>query len=169
VGLIGCLVVAGQLLVAVGVWFAAGRTSQGSVNTPHLCADTLTASQDCSGDHSCYYLHTFNPPPQSKQTNQQSTGRSGVTAFLDDKVGYPIPIESLVPAVGDWSFRGLSWAQPSVPQLRQLLRRVYSNREEAAAKGAAARARMVERFSPPAIARLLVEEFKRIEALLPQI
>jgi hypothetical protein len=93
--------------------------------------------------------------------------RSGVTAFLDESVGYPIPIDGLVPATGAWWFRGLSWAQPSVAHLRRLMRRVYERRAEAAARGAAARVRMVNRFSPPAVAALLAAELARIEAALP--
>lgn len=63
--------------------------------------------------------------------------------------------------------RGLSWAQPSVPHLRSLMRRVYAHRDEAAARGAAARLRMVERYSPPAIAKVLFAEIERIQASLP--
>jgi hypothetical protein len=63
--------------------------------------------------------------------------------------------------------QGLKWAQPSVQHLRQLMHRVYTHREEAAAKGAAARARMLERYSPDAIADMLVKELKRIEAIVP--
>lgn len=96
-----------------------------------------------------------------------ATNWSGVTAFLDDSVGYPIRVEKLVPAVGDAAFRGLHWAQPSISHLRALMRRVYENREEAAARGAAARGRMIQRYSPPAIARLLLAELRRIEAQLP--
>jgi predicted component of type VI protein secretion system len=47
------------------------------------------------------------------------------------------------------------------------MRRVYTHREEAAAKGAAARARMLERYSPDAIADVLVKHLKRIEAVVP--
>lgn len=100
-----------------------------------------------------------------------STNWSGITAYLDDKVGYPIAVEKLVQIQGGsdivWWFRGQKWAQPSVKHLRQLMRRVYENREEAAAKGAAARALMVEKYSPEAIADILVKEFERIEKLIP--
>ncbi|GBF92030.1 hypothetical protein Rsub_04377 [Raphidocelis subcapitata] len=102
-------------------------------------------------------------------TNWQVGGWSGVTAFLDESVGYPLPIDGLAPASGEWWFRGLNWARPSVRHLRALMRRVVERREEAAARGAAARARMVERYSPPAIARLLLSEIRRIEALLPEV
>lgn len=72
-----------------------------------------------------------------------------------------------MPAVGDWSMRGLSWAQPSVQHLRALMRHVFIHRDEAAARGAAARARMVERYSPPAIAKVLFSELQRIQAAMP--
>ena len=41
-----------------------------------------------------------------------ATNWSGVTAFLDDSVGYPLPIEGLVPAEGDWSM-----VRPGRPRL----------------------------------------------------
>lgn len=100
-----------------------------------------------------------------------STNWSGITAYLDESVGYPIAVEKLVQIQGGsevvWWFRGLHWAQPSVTHLRQLMRRVYENRVEAKAKGAAARQLMVEKYSPEAIADILVKEFQRIERLLP--
>jgi glycosyltransferase involved in cell wall biosynthesis len=99
-----------------------------------------------------------------------ATNWSGVTAYLDETVGYPLPIEDVVPvqaqADSEWWFRGLRWAQPSVKELRKLMRHVYENREEAAAKGAAARQRMVEKYSPPAIAEAVLKEVQRIERLL---
>jgi hypothetical protein len=100
-----------------------------------------------------------------------STNWSGVTAYLDETVGYPIAIDGLVPVAGGdeviWWFHGLKWAQPSVKHLAQLMRHVYMNREEAAAKGAAARARMIERYSPEAIADLVVRELQRIQDKVP--
>jgi glycosyltransferase involved in cell wall biosynthesis len=101
-----------------------------------------------------------------------STNWSGITAYLDDSCGYPIAVDGLVPVSGDgdeviWWFRGLKWAQPSVTHLAQLMRRVYENRAEAAAKGAAGRARMVERYSPAAIADVVVRELQRIQDRVP--
>jgi hypothetical protein len=49
------------------------------------------------------------------------------------------------------------------------MRRVYTHRQEAAAKGAAARARMLERYSPDAIADVVVKELKRINAAVPDM
>ena len=70
-----------------------------------------------------------------------STNWSGVTAYLDEEVGYPLRIDGLVDvgSTGVWWFNGLKWAQPSVAHLQQLMRRVVENPKEARAKGAAGR------------------------------
>jgi hypothetical protein len=47
------------------------------------------------------------------------------------------------------------------------MRHVFNAREEAAAKGAAARQRMLERYSPEAIGQLIAEEAHRINELIP--
>ena len=53
---------------------------------------------------------------------------------------------------GEFSARTL-WAQPSLKHLKQLMRHVFENREEARAKGAAARLYLEENFSPEAVAQ----------------
>ena len=63
-----------------------------------------------------------------------STNWSGISAFLNERVGYPIALDGLVPAEKDGPsfstyFAGMRWAQPSVLHLRQLMRHVYTNRE----------------------------------------
>jgi len=82
-----------------------------------------------------------------------------------------LPWQGLVPVMDNsesaWWFRGLQWAQPSVSHLRRLMRHVFENRQEAATKGAAARRRMVERYSPEVLALRLADEFRRIEGALP--
>ncbi|PNH03657.1 hypothetical protein TSOC_010261 [Tetrabaena socialis] len=100
-----------------------------------------------------------------------ATNWSGITAYLDESVGYPIDVERLT-TVSDnsvWWFRGLKWAQPSVRHTRQLMRRVYSHREEARARGAAGRRRMVERYSPDVLAAELARQLRRIDALIPKL
>jgi glycosyltransferase involved in cell wall biosynthesis len=97
-----------------------------------------------------------------------ATNWSGLTAFLDDTVGYPINIDKLVPLGGGF-FEGLSWAQPSVQHTVQQMQRVFHHRAEAAAKGAAARARMLERYSPEVMADLLVKELQRIQQKLDRL
>lgn len=101
-----------------------------------------------------------------------STNWSGITAYLDEAVGYPLAIDGLVPVSGSdsevlWWFKGLRWAQPSVKHLAQLMRHVYAHRGEAAAKGRAARALMQRKFSPEAIADVLVGHLRRIHEKVP--
>jgi glycosyltransferase involved in cell wall biosynthesis len=101
-----------------------------------------------------------------------ATNWSGVTAFLDESVGYPISVDRLEPAAGpdgEWHLRGLNWARPSVEHLRHLMRRAVSAPAEAAARGAKARVRMVERYSPDAIAKVLLSELERIAARMPSL
>ena len=81
--------------------------------------------------------------------------RSGPTAFLDESVGYPLAYE-LVPVPEDLHLPGHHWAEPSVPHLRTLMRRIYTHHEEARARGMAARQRMLEQFSPEALADAVV-------------
>ena len=99
-----------------------------------------------------------------------ATNWSGITAYLDESVGYPLAVDSISPVQvmsdSEWWFRGLSWAQPSVSHLRQLMRRVYENREEAREKGRAARQRMVDKYSPEPIADVVLKEVLRIQELL---
>ena len=96
-----------------------------------------------------------------------ATNWSGPTAFLDESVGYPLEIEGLVPAPADaGSFAGRRWAQPSVRHLRQLMRRLVERPGQGRARGAAARARMVERYSPEVVARLVAARLEEIDARL---
>lgn len=102
-----------------------------------------------------------------------ATNWSGITAYLDESVGYPLAIDGLVPVGGSegetvWWFRGLRWAQPSVAHLVQLMRRVaVTHRDEAAARGAAARAKMQRLYSPEAIADVLVQQLVRVQDRVP--
>lgn len=87
----------------------------------------------------------------------------------DDTVGYPLPIDGLVEVPPDGgAFAGHRWAQPSVPQLQRLMRHVVEHRQEAAARGRAARRRMVERYAPDVVAEQVAQQLRRIELLLAQ-
>lgn len=61
---------------------------------------------------------------------------------------------------------GQRWAQPSAEHLAQLMQHVVGHRAEAAARGRAARRRMLERYSPEAVAAAAARELRRIDALL---
>ncbi|GAX75853.1 hypothetical protein CEUSTIGMA_g3296.t1 [Chlamydomonas eustigma] len=98
-----------------------------------------------------------------------STNWSGITAFLDEKVGYPIKVDGLVTVQDKDSFlfQGLKWAQPSIEHTRVLMRHVYNEREEARQKGIEARRRMVQNFSSDVVAELLLSELIRIDDYIP--
>ena len=49
---------------------------------------------------------------------------------------------------------------------RQVMRRVYTNPEEAAAKGKASRQLMVSKYSPEAVAAAIAVELARINGML---
>ncbi|GBF99162.1 hypothetical protein Rsub_12129 [Raphidocelis subcapitata] len=97
-----------------------------------------------------------------------STNWSGLTEFMSEAVAYPIRIDGLVTVQPDGpgffkAFEGQRWAQPSVAHLTQLLRRVAENRDEARARGAAARAMVLRRFTPAVLAGIVDEHVRRIQ------
>lgn len=85
-----------------------------------------------------------------------ATNWSGPTAFLDETVGYPLEFV-VEPVAAELKMPHHRWAEPSVPHLKQLMRRVFERREEAALRGKAARERMVSQYSPEALAARAVE------------
>ena len=90
---------------------------------------------------------------------------SGNLAFMDDDNSYLVDTE-LQPvsevAAAEWQvFRGLHWGEPSVPQLRAALRRVYEERGEELARGLAGREAVAERCRPELVVQAIVE---RLEA-----
>ena len=90
-----------------------------------------------------------------------ATAWSGPSAYLDETVGYPL--NYTVTAVPDeMDLPGHQWAEPSVAHLRQLMRRVFVERDEARARGAAARQRMLARYSPAALADDVAVELERL-------
>jgi glycosyltransferase involved in cell wall biosynthesis len=65
-----------------------------------------------------------------------ATNWSGMTAFLNDVNGYPLPIKSLVPAPETTAYyRGLRWAEPDEDALVELLRRVARDPDTRRRKG----------------------------------
>jgi glycosyltransferase involved in cell wall biosynthesis len=68
-----------------------------------------------------------------------ATDWSSQCDFMNAENAYPIRVERLVPAVAKCPYyQGFQWAEPSYEHLRQLMRHVYENREEARSKGARA-------------------------------
>ena len=92
-----------------------------------------------------------------------ATNWSGPTEFMTEDNSYPVAVEpDLVPLPPDSHFATHMWSQPSVGHLRARMREVASDPEVASAKGARARLEMVTRFSPAAVARVVVGELGRI-------
>ena len=108
-----------------------------------------------------------------------ATNFSGPTAFLSDSVAYPLAYDGLRAAEDDmlaadpgrgagfnpW-FAGERWAAPSAAHLRRLMRRAVERPDEARAKGRAARALVLRRFSLPVVAARVRSELDRIERKL---
>ncbi len=68
-----------------------------------------------------------------------ATAWSGQTEFLHEGVGYPLAIRGLVAADAKCPYyEGFRWADPDPDDLVAKLRHVFTHREEARAKGAAA-------------------------------
>jgi hypothetical protein len=80
------------------------------------------------------------------------------TEFVHDGISYPLRVKGTIPAVAKCPYyTGFSWADPDPDHLAHLLRHVFENREEAAAKGRAAAAEMRERWTWGHAARRIVE------------
>ncbi len=92
-----------------------------------------------------------------------ATRWSGQMDFLRDENSYLIDIEGLVPASAEEEiFAGHQWAQPSLEHLQQLMRRAFTNRDEALARGRQGRRDMVANWDWSVMAPLWVNEFRRL-------
>lgn len=96
-----------------------------------------------------------------------ATNATGPTAFLDETVGYPLDA-TRVPVPDEMQLPGHTWAEPSVKHLRALMRHVYTEPEEARARGARARERMAKAFSPAALAAEVEGHLTRIARTLSE-
>lgn len=98
-----------------------------------------------------------------------ATNWSANTEFMSDETGYLIDYE-LVEARGLepelWHYKGHRWANPSENHLRSLMRRVYSNPDEARAKGKAARQHMAANYSREAVAEIIVRRLNAAERVI---
>lgn len=90
-----------------------------------------------------------------------ATNWSGPTEYLTEENSYPLPVDRMSEVMQE-PFKGHLWAEPSVDKLRNLMRHVMSNLEEAKAKGNQAREDMINRFSPEIVAGLVTDHMQRI-------
>ena len=91
-----------------------------------------------------------------------ATNWSGTTEFMNQANSYPLKISGLV-EIEDGPFQGHKWAEPSVDHLRQLMRHVQANREEAKAKGKVARKDMLEKYCMKCLNAQVGRRLRQIE------
>ena len=100
-----------------------------------------------------------------------ATRWGGQLDFLDETNSYLIDVEGILPTPANLDleiFAGHRWAEPSVEHLRQLMRRVATRPEEAAARARKGRRDMVEQWDGKRIAALFAGEFARqLDAVSP--
>mmetsp|Transcript_28331 Transcript_28331/g.45893 ORF Transcript_28331/g.45893 Transcript_28331/m.45893 type:complete len:1586 (+) Transcript_28331:134-4891(+) len=91
----------------------------------------------------------------------------GNTEFMNDDVAYMIDVEKMVPSDSSevW-LQGFKWAQPSVKHLRQIMRTVFSNPEEARKTGRRGRRWVKTYFSVEAVGEEIAKHLQRIEQLV---
>jgi GT2 family glycosyltransferase len=80
------------------------------------------------------------------------------TEFVNDRISYPLRVKGTIKAVAKCPYyAGFSWADPDPDHLAYLLRHVFENRDEAAAKGREAAVEMREKWTWRHAARRIVE------------
>jgi glycosyltransferase involved in cell wall biosynthesis len=94
-----------------------------------------------------------------------ATRWSGQMEFLNDENGYLVELEGVVeaPANVDMEYYAEHrWAEPSVDDLRQKMRRVMTHREEAQARAQRGRETMLRSFDWDVVIPQWVNEFRRL-------
>jgi GT2 family glycosyltransferase len=85
--------------------------------------------------------------------------------FFHSGIGYPLRVRRLVPARAKCPYYdGFRWAEPDAEHLRQLLRQIYEQRDEARARGQVAAREMAARWTWKAAAQRIVERLTAIAA-----
>jgi glycosyltransferase involved in cell wall biosynthesis len=95
-----------------------------------------------------------------------STDWSAHTEFMNENNAYPLRVAELIPARAKCPYyEGFHWAQPEEEHLVSLMRHVYENREEAAAKGAAASEEVLRRWTWREAARRIKDRLVQIHSV----
>jgi glycosyltransferase involved in cell wall biosynthesis len=98
-----------------------------------------------------------------------ATNWSGPTEFLNERNGYPIPIERLERVEEHGPLSDHLWARPNVTALSEIMQRVYHNRTEALTRAKQARKDMVNKYCISCVNKYLMQEFRTIQRrLLPR-
>ena len=92
-----------------------------------------------------------------------TTRWGGPLEFLNDEISYLIDIEGLVPVpLGEPVVAGHLWASPSLDHLRQLMREVYVNAEEARKRSQKGRQKIAQNWDWSAVFPRWEQEFRRL-------
>ena len=93
-----------------------------------------------------------------------ATDWGGHDGFVDDAICYPLRIRGTVQAVSFCPYYdGFSWAEPDAEHLRELLRHIWRNREEARGRGSKAAEVVRSRWTWHHTAQLIRRRLERIE------
>jgi len=93
-----------------------------------------------------------------------ATGYSGNLDFMDDDIAYLVPwTRGSVPGGCKPYPEGAKWAEPDIAMAAEIMRYVFDHPEEAAAKGARARERMLREYTVDARAAFIKERFSTIQ------
>lgn len=92
-----------------------------------------------------------------------ATDFSGNTEFMNHANSYLVPIAYSVPYEGDEWFQGLHHGVIDVDALRYTLTHVFEHRELARARGALGRKTMENKFTPAAVADIIIRQVQKIE------
>ena len=101
-----------------------------------------------------------------------ATAWSGLTAFHNEQVGYPLPYQLVpVPAAGAREipiYAGHCWADPDTGALQRQLQQLVNEPEAAREKGRAAQKAITDQYSRPAVTAILREELARCRLLIKE-
>ncbi|XP_031478941.1 uncharacterized protein LOC116249807 [Nymphaea colorata] len=86
-----------------------------------------------------------------------ATNWSGPTEYMTEQNSYPLPVDHMG-EVTEGPFSGHLWAEPSVDDLRILMRKVVKEPDEARERSKQAREDMVRRFSPEIVAEFVMHQ-----------
>jgi glycosyltransferase involved in cell wall biosynthesis len=90
-----------------------------------------------------------------------ATNWSGQTAFLHDRVGYPLRVRSMAPADPTCPYYiGMRWAEPDADHLVELMRHVVAHRGEAQTTGERAAEEVRKRWTWEHAAQRIIERLQ---------
>jgi len=92
------------------------------------------------------------------------TNFSGNTEFMTPENSYLVKVKGMV----DAPTSGHKWAEPDSEDLREIIRRVYTNRVEAKEKGSRAR-QDIKEFSLQKVGDIVIQKLTDLQARIPEL